>query len=263
MRHGFRLFLLAAALTTSVTSRADFLYGTDGFTGDLIRIDDSDGSSTIIGNMGIGAGLGLAVNGNTGVAYTRDFSNLYTVDLNTAATTLVGPSGVGITGLTFNAAYTTLYSVNQVTNDFFSVDPTTGTAIFVGNTGLNSPLDLTTNAAGVVYAADQGGGISIINTTTGVATVLFSSVDSRGLTSISFDSTGALYGITLSDDVLVNINLVTGTTTDIGGSQPLEDIRGLGFVPGATPVVPEPSSLALCGLGLACLALRSRLSRRV
>lgn len=257
MRRFAKFFRLAVALTTTAAARADFLYGTDGFTSDLIRIDDSDGSSTIIGSMGLPYGLGLAVNGNTGVAYTRDFDNLYTVDLNTAATTLVGASGSFITGPTFHSTCTTLYSVNQSTGDFYSVDPSSGTATLVGNTGLNTPLGLTTNAAGVVYVADISGGISTIDTSTGLATVLYSSVDARGLTSISFDSTGALFGVTLNDDVLVKIDLATGTTTDIGGSLPRQDIRGLGFVPGGA-AVPEPSSLALCGLGMVCLALHAR-----
>lgn len=225
---------------------AGILFGTDGFTGDLVRIDTATGASTVVGTMGTGGtGLGLAVNGMTGIAYSRNFNQLFTVNLGTAATTLVGSSGNGITALAFDPTYTTLYSVNQSSGQLFRINPATGAVTLVGNTGITTPLGLSTNSAGILYGASISGGLYSINTTTGAATLLYSSVSSDGLTAISFDETDTLYGITLGSDHLVRINLLTGTSIMIGGPNVRQDIRGLDYVRSENN--PEPISIIVFG----------------
>ena len=247
-------FLFAGALALGVPGAwADgFLYGSDGFTSDLVLIDTADGSSSVVGNMaGLSVGVGLAYNPNTDTMYTRDFDTLFTVDYSNANTTEMGASGDFITALAFSTDYSTLYSFDQGTGDFYTVDPSNGNATFVGNTGLSTPLDMTMSAGGVLYAATIGADIYTINSANAAAALVWSSVDSRGLTSIQFDAVGNLYGVTLSDDILVEIDLSDGSVTDVGGPIIRQDIRGMAFVP-------EPAGLSILAVGAALLGIRRR-----
>jgi phage tail protein X len=211
------------------------LYGTDGFTGDLVKIDITTGNGTTIGNSGTN-GLGAAWNANTGVTYLRDFTFLYTVDVNTAALTLVGPSGIGITGLTFDNLYTVLYSVDQDNGNVYEVNPATGAATLIGNTGISTPLDVSTASNGVIWGGDINANLYTINTTTGAATLVWPTVTGDGLTSMAFHPvTGKLYIVTLGTDQLVEFDVVTGMATTIGGYAGAEDVRGLAFVGSAVP----------------------------
>ena len=137
------------------------------------------------------------------------------------------------------------------TNEVPDFDPSNGNAAFVGNTGMSSPLDMTMSAGGVLYAATIGADIYTIDTSNGVTNLVWSAIDARGLTSIQFDAVGNLYGVTLADDILVQIDLGTGGVTDIGGPIIGSDIRGMTFVP-------EPAGLTTLAIGAALVGLRRR-----
>jgi hypothetical protein len=255
---GALMLVLAAALSVAAAgaSSAAALYGTNA-GGQFITIDPATGATTLIGNTGVTA-LGAAYNPNTNTLYIRDFGNLYTVDQTTGARTLVGPSGNFITGLTFNASYSTLYSVNQGSGELYAVNPMTGAATFVGNTGISTPLDLSTDTSGTVYVGSIAGDLFTINTATGAAVKVGSIGASLGLTSIAFDATNVLYGVTLNGELLYRDLL--GTPTLVGALLPgYRDVRGLAF---AAVAVPEPASLALFGAGLLGLAAIRRGRKR-
>jgi len=211
------------------------LYGTDGFTGNLVEIDVTTGNGTVVGPTGL-TSIGLAHNPNTNVTYLRDFSSLYTVDLTTAAVTLVGSSGSGITALTFDMAFSTLYSINQGSGSVYTVDPATGTATLIGNTGISTPLALATASNGTLWAGGINGGIYSINTSTGAATLVWPGAITDGITSMAVHpTTGKCYVVTLSGDYLVEFDLSTGVASTIGGYVGAQDIRGLSFVGAGNP----------------------------
>lgn len=244
--------LCVLALGVVDAGAVSFLYGSDGFTSDLVLINTADGSSSVIGNMaGLSYGVGLAYNPNTDTMYTRDFDTLFTVNYNNAATSAVGASGTFITSLEFSTDYSTLYSVDQSTGDFYHVSPGTGTATWVGNTGIATPLDLTRSSSGTLYACNISGNIYTVNPVNGAASLLWSGVTNDGLTSIQFDPYDNLYGVTLSGDWLISINLGNGTSSVVGGPIVRQDIRGMAFVP-------EPGSLALLAAGGLLAGLRRR-----
>jgi hypothetical protein len=226
---------IAAMLTTGLFvtdgARADTLYALDsGKT--LMTLDTGTGVATIIGvgnyidTIG-NYGVGLAFNPNTGVMSSRSFDNLYTVDLGDGSLSLVGPSTPFITGLTFDDAYTTLYSVSQSTGPFFTVDPLTGTATVVGNMGILTPLGLTTRSDGAIFTATIGGEVYIVDPNTAQATLVGSNFG-IGFTEIAFDSNDVLYAVTLETDMLGTIDLDAGTFNPIGPVG-FTDIRGLAF----------------------------------
>ena len=220
------------ALIAATAAHADTLYALDsGRT--LMTLDTATGASTVIGvgdfqDEFSGYGVGLAYEPATGVMYARSFDNLYTIDLTDASTTLIGPSTPFLTGLTFDAGYTTLYSVGQSTGEFDMVDPATGAATFVGSMGVGTPLGLSTRSDGVVFVASIDGSIYTVDPGTGGATLVASNVGG-GLTEIAFDADDVLYGVTLGDDMLGTIDLETGAFSPIGPVG-FTDIRGLAFV---------------------------------
>jgi len=233
----FALFVIAiATLINPVNSFAEgILYASDSGC-NLLAIDTADGSSVIVGPTGITPAVGVASDPVSGLWYTRSFSDLYTFDITTGATTLVGPSGTFITGLAFNPTFTTLYSVNQSTGELYTVDPATGTATLVGNTGIATPLDMSTDSNGVLWAADISANIYTIDPATAVATLVAATVDALGLTSISFDPLDNLYGVTLSNELLVLIDVPGATSSTIGGPVQGTDVRGMDYQRGAAPV---------------------------
>ena len=211
------------------------LYGTDAASGNLINIDMASGIGSIVGNSS--ARVGIAWNSNTDVTYARDFSNLYTIDLTTATTTLIGPSGASITALTFDSTQSVLYSINQGTRDFYEIDPATGTATLIGNTGIpgGTTLGLATDASGTVWVGTINGDLYTVDTNTGVATLQYNTVYADGLTSMAIHpTTGSLYIVSLINDELVEVDLSTGTSTLIGGPVGGNDMRGLAFVGGVS-----------------------------
>jgi hypothetical protein len=245
--------------------RGDTFFASDGATGNIVKIDDQTGLSTPFSALPSN-GLGIAYNPNSNSIYARTFTTLYKVDPTTGSVTTVGPSGSFITGLAFDPAYSTLYSVDQSTGGFYSVNPNTGAATFVGNTGISIPLDLSTDPfSGVLYGGAINGSIYTINTGTGAATLVKPSVTSNlpsagGLTSISFNAAGDLFGVTIADDRLIKINLSTGTSTYVGPSLPVIDVRGMDFIrtdaSPASAAAPLPSivwgSLMLLGVVAFC-----------
>ena len=247
-------------LFATFAAHAGTFYGTDAATGQLVTISPGTAATAAIGPVSGKTLIGAAYNPNTDVLYVRDFDNLYTANQSTGALTLVGASGTFITALTFNAGFTALYSMNQGNGGFYRVNPATGAATFIGASGMTTPLGLSTNSAGVVYAGTIGGGIYTVNLATGAAALVWADVtDGDGLTEIAFDGSNQLYGITLNNDNLIKINLATGGSS-IVGHVPYRDVRGLAFVD-AAPAVPEPETYALMLAGLAVVGTVARRRR--
>lgn len=230
--------LVGVGMVGTASVEADELYGLDSFK-TLVSIDITTGAGTAIGvgtyddDFG-GYGVGLAYDPATGTMYSRSFDNLYTVDLTNGTTTLIGASAGFLTGLTFDSAFSTLYSVGQGTGDFAMVDPSTGAPTIIGNMGAATPLGLSTRSDGTVFMSTIDGHIYTIDESNGAATLVASGVGG-GLTEIAFDGDDVLYGVTLSGDFLGTIDLDTGAFNTIGNVGFI-DIRGLTFIsdPGLT-----------------------------
>lgn len=249
--------VFAATLLTATTPAwsASSLYGHDS-GGQLIAIDQTTAATTAIGSSA-GVRVGLVHSSLTGSTYGRSFNDFFAVDLVTGVSSLIGPSGGFLTGLTLNAAQTLAYSIDQGNGELYSISLTTGAATLIGATGIGVPLDLSTNSAGVVYVADINGGIYTVNTSNGAASFV-SQLAPEGLTSIDFDENDDLYGIGIGSDSLYR-GLLTAPVV-IGFLNPTYgDVRGIEFVNG-TAAIPEPATWAMfiLGFGLVGSSMRRR-----
>ncbi len=180
-------------LTSIVASGDDFWAGADWAAGTwyacqystniLLTADPETGTPTNIGTMPGADMTGLAYDVATGIMYASGYdganSLLYTVDLVTAATTLVGTSSVGglIIGLACDAAGN-LYAIDLVNDNLLSVDKATGAGTVIGLLGIN--INYAQDIAfdrdndilyGTLYAGS--GGLYTIDVTTGAASLLY------------------------------------------------------------------------------------------
>lgn len=100
---------------------------------------DLNGVMTVIGPTGID-GRGMAYDDKNGILYAVNASDasLYTVDIHTGASTLIGATNIPIdmVGLAYDEITETLYlNEGDVTNSLYRVDVTTGAATLIGANG--------------------------------------------------------------------------------------------------------------------------------
>ena len=152
---GFR-DLRALAFDTNTNT----LFGIDGFTGQLVRIDPATGAATAVGPLGIlvvdGLACGLGFDSNTNTLYGSIFDpaqnadELVTIDPATGSATVVGPIGFqDVFGLAFDPNTNTLFGTDAFGADLIEIDPATGAGTFVSmlpTPGTTLAFDPNTNA---------------------------------------------------------------------------------------------------------------------
>lgn len=228
------------------------------FAGDLNSINAATGVASLIGPTGLAdctftsspcgphaAGVlgNLAAN-----VYATDFAqNLYSVNLSTGGATLIGPTGIP--------------PLDFIPHDSVPGDPDSiyifDESMFGSNGKLyidfdSGTLDLTTFTVTPLVAP----ALYQINPSTGLATLVTSTP--FGLSAIN-DVGGTPYAFSIPDSQVVTLNLTNGHTTFVSDADP-----SAGIINGAASPVPEPTSLALVGTGLAAIAtgIRRRRSSR-
>ena len=147
------------------------LLSTGGNTSaDLGTFDEATGTFTLIGATGIPAApTGLAIHPSTGAAYLSTGTNLYSIDLTTGATTLIG--GYANTTLMIDIAVNAageMYGHAIDTDSIYSIDTATGADTLIGATGVNTNfaqgMDFD-NQDGTLYVfAYIGGGANVFGT---------------------------------------------------------------------------------------------------
>lgn len=206
------------------------LYGIGGSTNQLWNLTTAPG--TLIGDTGTrtGTDAGLGYNAANGTMYhlndSQGVSGLYTVNLGTGATTLVGTASAFGDNLAIDGQGNA-YAIDGVFADsLYSIDLTSGAFSLIGGLGLGNisvQFGSDFDGSGTLWALDSNGQIYTINTSTGAATFVSQ----------------------------VRLGSVTGTT--------LSGFEGLAIAGASQGEVPEPGTyLSVLGGLAALVALRRR-----
>lgn len=143
---------------------------------------------------------------------------LINVDCDTAETQAIGTTSSHIAGLAFHRETGILYGISSFSGGaLYTIDPATGTAQLVGNTGISYAHGLAIDqATGILYATSWVSELYSIDSGTGVATMI-GPLGYDNIGALDFDpTTGVLYGAYLyanSDGHLVTIDTATGLAT--------------------------------------------------
>jgi PEP-CTERM motif len=281
------LALSVAALASAVRAQ-ETLYvatGSKGAAGVLYTVNPFTAAFTSVGPITTGAAaigmtglafdpLNGALYGITGLESPNFPRSLVTINPATGAATVLGTltSTFGTTGLTDISFQSdgTLFGISPST--LYTINLGTGALTSIGSTGLNPPGGgLAFNPSGTLYSAGIATGtVDTLSTSTGARTVgpTMTGAPHAGslgaMMALGFSSSNTLYaansareqnGATITTVNLVTINPATGVVTDIGAL--LGNVDALAFSP-----VPEPSSIALLGLGAIIAGFLQRRSRR-
>ena len=147
-------------------------------------------------------------------------SKIYTIDKTTGVKTLVGNSGVSITGLAYDVVTSKLFaSVYATTSKLYTINTGTGVATLVAP--IATPgiiIGIAANNAGVLYGITLSDSLIAINKTTGATT----SIGPLGMNinyaqDIAFDrDNNILYGtLYTTSGILAKISTTTGAATTL------------------------------------------------
>ena len=220
--------------------------------------------------------------------YGSTTGSLYSVDVDTGATTFLSPlTGIGAGFNLAAGAPGTLYSTSSsgrlfehdlgtnITTEtaasgvapgnalgsnvgvllsgsgssLFSIDPLTGASSLIGSGAASYAGDIVTDLGGLVYGATTGQNLVTIDTLTAAQTVV--GVVGLNLFGLALSEDGRLWGIEGGTGNIHEINKTTGASSFAFDS-------GVAFTDLASNpnLIPEPSTALLLGIGLAGMAAR-------
>ena len=240
---------IAASLLIGTASAAPILWVADS-SGGLGKVDVATGNVDLVGNMGsVMTDIAFDSSGNL---FGITFGSLFSINTDTAASTLIGShtiSGGNKNSLVFGSDGT-LYAANA---GLYSLNTGTGVSTSIGSGG-----DSYASSGDLAFIGDQlflsstggAGGDKLVelDENTGMGTDI-GDVGISFLYGLATDNNIDLYGV--AGTSVYDIDTGNGTATFLTsyGGQGLGAAFGSAFF-GESGAVPEPSIIALFGLGL-------------
>jgi hypothetical protein len=262
------LAAVALGLMAAMTGRAQA--DVQGFAsdarGDLLSVNLTTATATVIGNTGLGLVEGLALDANGNLYATDANGTLYTLSTTTGAViSTIGSTGLGnIEGLAFSGNSLIATNFNSNTG-LYSLNTTTATPTLIAATNPSvgvvramTVVDATSARILVGSSSDQS--LQSLDLITG-ATSLLGPINPISGFSVALASGpgGSLYSLDTSGNAY-SVS-PTGNYTLIGntGSYFYLDLTI------SAAAVPEPSSVVLCGIAgvVALAAARARCKREI
>lgn len=257
--------IACVALALGTVAQGTSILGIDWFTGQLLNINSSTGTTANIGSTGMIEPVGIAFSpGGTLYGLDEQTNNLYTINPATGASTLVSTISIFqlIEGDIAFSSNGTLYGVQDYhlgELQLFTINTSTGATTDVGPI-IGAPTDndlsaMAFDSSGNLWVYDQGASeLYTISTSTGaILTSVDLSVTGTGhVAGMSFAPNGTLYlatGQGIED--LYTVNTGTGVMTLVGATG--ANVSGLAFAP-TSSAVPEPTTLLLTLTGAGIIA---------
>lgn len=271
MRTGFLGILFLALLVlggAAATALGSDLYAMNASgaptTGTLHKIDQSAGSSTLVGPTGGGFVGDLTSDTRPGSfrMWGPDMTTSTLVEIDPA--TGVGTPVSGFTSpttivslafdITTGALYgTTAQGFGAPQDQLYLIDPNTAACTLIGSLGINNAYALAFDNAGTLYAVGQDRqALFTVSTTTGAASL----VAEIGLSSVFDIATrpedNTTFAVDTATSGLYTLDLSNGATALVGNYS-ATNLVGLAFTP-----IPEPGTLILLIGGIAAPTLFRR-----
>jgi hypothetical protein len=164
--------------------------------------------------------LGSIASGQVGYVVDSDQDQLYSIDLATGNTTLIGSTlnnNLGTpAGLAWRDDLSELWTVDLAGGEVGPIDIATGTFTPVFQTALSGWQGISWDAANSRFVlANQSGTNYELDIATGTTTAL-GPANFGLITAMDFDPSGALWGLDFTSGAIVSIDLVTGAGTQTG-----------------------------------------------
>lgn len=256
MRH---VLCAAAALFFTVPAASAAPMYVHDSVGILGKVDTGTGAVSVIGDLGVTL-TDIAFD-PLGRLFGVSFTDLYSVDVASAATTLIGGLGIsGANALVFGKDGT-LYSAGTTSGMLYTIDPLTGASTALGDTGFASGGDLAFVGSDL-FLASTSGQLVRLDQSTPSASVAVGSFGLSSVFGIATDSADTLFGVGGTTIFSVDpTNAATISSIDFGG-QGLNDAFGQSFLTEAgapeVPTIPLPASGLLLLGALAAFKVRRR-----
>ena len=231
------LLLAAASLPTTLTAQR--LVAIDA-NGAMAVVDKTTGAlipgATV--TPAVGTTSGLARDAVTGTAWVISSTNdaLYTLDIPSANTTLVGPFGdpaIVMHGLEWDSSSQTLFATSAHNGGLYGLDTATGAATLIGLTGIPGFLNLAYDAADDVMFLTSSGtdALYTIDRATGAVTGVGPLSGPVSINGLAWDSDlDVLWGVDNIQDQAYAIDQRTGRALSIGATA--GNLLGLCYIAG-------------------------------
>lgn len=240
----------ALEMLTDGKEKGETAYAFDLNNNEVVSFDtDIPGTFTTIGGTTLLPFAGDFDNVNMDFWYAIDYNdgNLYTVEVATGASTLVGPvtgvtSGHNVSGMACDKVTGTMYvsSTDITASDIYTIDLTTGALTLIGTTGIPGLIEIAVDGTGTMYGWDIVNDESFtIDMGTGASTLL-------GALGVNLNYAQGGNWDPVSDNIyvasystagqLMTLDKTTGALVLVGDFQGGSEVDAMGFPGGGGPV---------------------------